>query len=46
MSRRYLPMDSSRMCSGDRNCFVLGGREGQLFLRVIPLLCHSVLEDF
>ena len=37
MSRRNLPADSSRMCSGDRNCFVLVGREGQLFLRVSPL---------
>jgi len=46
MSRRNLPMDSSHMCSGDQNCFVLVGREGHLFLRVSPLCVMQLMSIF
>jgi len=46
MSRRNLPMDCSRMCSGDQNYIVLVGREGQLFLRVSPLCVTQLVSIF
>ena len=46
MSKRNLPTDSSCMCSGDQNCFVLvrGGRA--VVLRVSPLCVNAVNEYF
>jgi hypothetical protein len=46
MSGRNLPMDGSRMCSGDHNYFVLVGREGQLFFRVSPLCVMQLMSIF
>jgi len=46
MTRRNLPMDSACMCSGDQNCFVLVGREGQFVFKSEPSLCYAVNEYF
>jgi hypothetical protein len=39
-------MDSSCVCSGDQNRFVLVGREGQLFLRMSPLYVIQLMSIF
>lgn len=46
MSRRNLPMDSSCMCSGDQNCFVLVGREGQLVFKSEPSCVTQLMSIF
>lgn len=41
-----LQMDSSWVCSGNQNWFVLVGREWQLFLRMSPLCVMRLMSIF